>query len=108
VDEINDAAIITVIDTAVAARKAQWPRYGAVLTTSLLIGLFAGLFFAGSAAVFEHWRVRNPVEWAALAQSLNSEKAALRRMLGRGGSRHGNSRHDPASERPVVPAEPAA
>src|SRR5688572_9111259 len=108
VDEINDAAIITVIDTAVAARKAQWPRYGAVLTTSLLIGLFAGLFFAGSAAVFEHWRVRNPAEWAALAESLNSEKAALRRMLGRGGSRHGNSRHDPASERPVVPAEPAA
>lgn len=37
IDEINDAALITVIDSAVVPRKAQWPRYGALLFPVLLL-----------------------------------------------------------------------
>jgi uncharacterized protein involved in exopolysaccharide biosynthesis len=108
IDEINDAAIITVIDTAVAARKAQWPRYGAVLATGLLIGLFAGLLFAGSAAVLEHWRLRNPAEWAALRETVARETARLRGALRPGNRQRVSVKDDKAPGRPSVPAEPAA
>jgi len=78
IDEINDAAIITVIDTAVPARKAQWPRYGAITVTGIMVGLLAGLLLAGSAAVLDHWRFQNPEEWTALKETVHREKARLR------------------------------
>lgn len=84
IDEINDAALITVIDTAVVPRKAQWPRYGALGIASIAVGLMLGLVFAGSAAVLEDWRNRHPEEWAALRDATSKE---LRRagLLKRGG-----------------------
>jgi len=46
VEETADRARITVVDRAVAPRKAQWPRFGlllmSALTASALLGLFAG------------------------------------------------------------------
>lgn len=64
IDEINDAALITVIDTAVVPRKAQWPRYGIASMAGLFIGLLIGLLVAGSAAVFTDWRARHPDDWS--------------------------------------------
>ena len=60
IDEINDAALITVIDTAVVPRKAQWPRYGVASITGLSLGLLVGLLAAGCATVLQDWRMRNP------------------------------------------------
>jgi uncharacterized protein involved in exopolysaccharide biosynthesis len=67
IDEINDAALITVIDSAVVPRKAQWPRYGASLMASMFFGFLFGLLFAGSVTVIEDWARRNPEEWNELA-----------------------------------------
>lgn len=82
IDEINDAALITVIDSAVVPRKARWPRYGVMTFTALVLGTLVGLLFAGSAAVMADWRERNPDSW----NDFHSAKATMRRefasMLG--------------------------
>ncbi|HEY8165442.1 MAG TPA: hypothetical protein VIF83_07790 [Gemmatimonadaceae bacterium] len=62
-DEFNDAALITVIDSAVPPRKAEWPRYGALAITALLLGLVCGVLVAGSIVILEDWRARNPDAW---------------------------------------------
>ncbi|MDQ3082162.1 MAG: hypothetical protein M3R07_08095, partial [Gemmatimonadota bacterium] len=64
IDEINDAALITVVDTAVPPRKAQWPRYGVLLFSAAALGLLAGLTISGSASILGDWRRRNPGTWA--------------------------------------------
>jgi uncharacterized protein involved in exopolysaccharide biosynthesis len=74
IDEINDAALITVIDTAVVPRKAQWPRYGAITITALALGLLAGFLLAGSLAVMEFWRDQNPEEWRRLRTAMSDLK----------------------------------
>ncbi len=78
IDEINDAALITVIDSAVVPRKAQWPRYGVMGFTAILLGTIVGLMFAGSAAVMADWRARNPDSW----NDFHSASATMRRELG--------------------------
>jgi uncharacterized protein involved in exopolysaccharide biosynthesis len=67
IDEVNDAALITVIDSAVVPRKAQWPRYGSALLASVLIGFVFGVLLAGSAAILQDWARRNPEDWDVLA-----------------------------------------
>lgn len=74
IDEINDAALITVIDTAVVPRKAQWPRYGAITITGFALGLLAGFLLAGSLAVMEFWREHNPEEWKRLRSAVSDLK----------------------------------
>jgi uncharacterized protein involved in exopolysaccharide biosynthesis len=69
-DEFNDAAEITVVDPGVAPRKAQWPRYGLLLFSSLFIGLVLGLLVAGSATILDDWRGRNPATASALSNSI--------------------------------------
>jgi uncharacterized protein involved in exopolysaccharide biosynthesis len=59
-DEVNDAALITVVDSAVAPRKAQWPRYWILLASTLMAGGLLGFLVAGGAAILEDWRKRNP------------------------------------------------
>jgi uncharacterized protein involved in exopolysaccharide biosynthesis len=78
IDEINDAALITVIDSAVVPRKAQWPRYGVMGFTAILLGTITGLIFAGSAAVMADWRARNPDSW----NDFHSASGTMRRELG--------------------------
>ena len=81
-DEINDAALITVIDSAIAPRKAQWPRYGSLLVSSVLIGLLAGLMIAGSLVVLEDWRRRNPESWSDLEGSLGRAGSGVKAAIG--------------------------
>lgn len=81
-DEINDAALITVIDQAIPPRKAQWPRYGAVLFTSTAIGLMLGLFIAGSIAVLADWRARNPESWSDFEHSLGRARSDVKSAIG--------------------------
>lgn len=69
-DEFNDAAMITVVDPAVPARKAEWPRYWIALATSLMVGGILGLIVAGCAAILADWRRRNPQTASALHDSV--------------------------------------
>lgn len=71
-DEFNDAALITVIDSAVPPRKAQWPRYGALAVTALCLGLLAGILVAGSIVILEDWRARNPEAWREFRSTAGS------------------------------------
>lgn len=61
-EEVNNAALITVVDAAVEPRKPQWPRYGLLLISILVGGTIMGVMLAGSAAVLEDWRARNPAD----------------------------------------------
>lgn len=91
IDEINDAALITVIDSAVVPRKAQWPRYGVMLFSAGLLGIALGLLIAGSAAVLEDWRMRNPAAWSEFASTFSRTRA--RTAAEDGGVR--SRRHEP-------------
>ncbi|MEO5590370.1 MAG: GNVR domain-containing protein [Gemmatimonadaceae bacterium] len=73
-DEINDAALITVIDSAIPPRKAQWPRYGALLVSSVALGLLIGFLTAGSLAVLADWRARNPDSWSDFENSFGRRR----------------------------------
>jgi uncharacterized protein involved in exopolysaccharide biosynthesis len=81
-DEINDAALITVIDTAIPPRKAQWPRYGALLFTSAALGLMLGLLVAGSIVVLADWRMRNPESWYDFEHTLGRARSDVRSAMG--------------------------
>lgn len=71
-EEFNDAAEITVVDPAVAPRKAQWPRYGLLLFSAVLIGGILGVLIAGSATILADWRGRNPATASALSRSIST------------------------------------
>lgn len=81
-DEINDAALITVIDKAIPPRKAQWPRYGALLITATVLGLVFGFLIAGSLAVLADWRMRNPESWSDFEHSLGRARSDVRSAMG--------------------------
>jgi uncharacterized protein involved in exopolysaccharide biosynthesis len=81
IDEINDAALITTIDSAVVPRKALWPRYGVTLVSSVAMGLLIGLVWAGCVAVLADWRARNPDSWRALEESFAESRSEFRAML---------------------------
>jgi uncharacterized protein involved in exopolysaccharide biosynthesis len=71
-DEINDAAVITVVDPAHAPHKAQWPRYWLLLASSLAVGGLIGVLVAGSATILADWRRRNPDSAGALSESVDA------------------------------------
>jgi uncharacterized protein involved in exopolysaccharide biosynthesis len=77
-DEVNDAALITVVDSAVPPRKAQWPQYGLLLVSTLMAGLLLGLLVAGSAAILADWRKRNPDSAGHLGGSIGRIKREIR------------------------------
>ena len=69
-DEINDAAVITVVDPPHAPHKAQWPRYWLLLASAVAVGGLFGVMIAGSAAILDDWRQRNPDRAGALSDSV--------------------------------------
>ncbi len=105
IDEINDAALITVIDSAVVPRKAQWPRYGVMLVTGVALGLLFGLLLAGSAAVLADWRERNPDSWSDFRSATAAARSELGSMIGVRSRRQPAAA--PASHPPAPSASPA-
>lgn len=75
-DELNDAALITVVDSAVAPVRPYWPRYGLLVPGAVLFGLFAGVMIAGIAAVYADWSMREPVAASQLAAALRLRSRA--------------------------------
>jgi uncharacterized protein involved in exopolysaccharide biosynthesis len=106
IDEINDAALITVIDSAAVPRKAQWPRYGVMLISGTLIGLLMGVLVAGSAAILADWRERNPDSWSDFRAALRTARAELGSVFGIG-SKNRVPSLAPTDAYPVHPAPPS-
>ena len=77
-EEVNDAALITVVDSAVPPHKAEWPRYGVLLVSTVSLGMIVGLMLAGSATVLADWRARNP----GPASQLGGAVRSVRREIG--------------------------
>jgi uncharacterized protein involved in exopolysaccharide biosynthesis len=69
-DEFNDAALITVVDSAVPPVKPYWPHYTLLIPGALLLGLFLGVIVAGIATVYADWSRRDPAAARALAGAL--------------------------------------
>ncbi len=84
-DEVNEAALITVVDSAVPAAKAQWPRYGILLLSTVTTGLLLGIMFAGGAAVLADWRERNPESAVHLGGTIRRLPREFGRMFRRAG-----------------------
>jgi uncharacterized protein involved in exopolysaccharide biosynthesis len=78
IDEVNTAALVTVVDSAVPPRKAAWPRYGLLAMSTLLVGSIFGVMLAGIATVFADWRFRHPQSASELSGALRG----MRRDIG--------------------------
>ena len=110
IDEINDAALITVIDSAVVPRKAQWPRFGVMLITGTALGLLFGILLAGSAAILADWRERNPDSWSDFRSALATTRGELGSVIGRRKKGHQSPAPAPGlstarSEEPIASAQ---
>jgi uncharacterized protein involved in exopolysaccharide biosynthesis len=90
-DEVNDAARITVVDAGVTPRKALWPDYAILAVAVPFAGLFLGFMVAGAAAVYADWRGRNPRSSSYLSSTLRSVKGEIRNAFKRSGARRLNS-----------------
>lgn len=69
-DEFNDAALITVVDSAVPPRAPAWPRYSVLIPAALIGGAILGFVIAGIAAVYSDWSRREPVAAHRLRSAL--------------------------------------
>ena len=74
-DEFNDAALITVVDSAVAPVKPYWPRYGLLVPGAILFGLFLGVMTAGISTVYADWSRRDPAAARQLRAAILRRKA---------------------------------
>ena len=74
-DEFNDAALITVVDSAVTPVKPYWPRYGLLIPGAILFGIFVGVTIAGVATVYADWSRREPTAARRLASAIMRRKA---------------------------------
>jgi uncharacterized protein involved in exopolysaccharide biosynthesis len=90
-DEVNDAARITVVDAGVTPRKALWPDYVILAVAIPFVGLFLGLAVAGAAAVYGDWRGRNPRSWSYLSSTLQRVKGEIRNAFKRSRARRLNT-----------------
>ncbi len=76
--EINDAALLTPIDSAIAPRKPEWPRVGLTLASGTMIGILLGLIAAGMATLVAEWASREPASAAQLRDAADSAWGGLR------------------------------
>jgi uncharacterized protein involved in exopolysaccharide biosynthesis len=87
VAEINDAALITVVDSAVEPRKRQFPRIGLTLAVASVVGLVIGLMLAAIAAAAADWARQDPTSAAAVRGALSQAGTELRAIWRGLGSR---------------------
>lgn len=67
---VNDAALITIVDTAIPPRRAEWPRVPLALGSALVIGTLLGLLAAGLATVIAEWSGRDADGASALRHAV--------------------------------------
>lgn len=69
-DEFNDAALITIVDSAVTPQRPEWPRYSVLLPAAVMGGLILGVMVAGVAVVYADWSRREPLAARRLRSAL--------------------------------------
>jgi uncharacterized protein involved in exopolysaccharide biosynthesis len=83
VAEVNDAALITVIDPPVQPEKKQFPRIGLTLGVATVLGVLTGLLAAVIGAAAADWGRADPAARRAVSAALSRARDDVRR-LGRG------------------------
>lgn len=89
VSEINDAALITIVDSAVEPRKRQFPRIGLTLAVATVVGLVVGLLLAAIAAAGADWARQDPAAASAVRGALAQAGADVRAIWRGLGARRG-------------------
>jgi uncharacterized protein involved in exopolysaccharide biosynthesis len=79
--EINDAALITVVDSAVPPRRRQFPRVPITLGASMAAGLMLGVLLAAIAAAWSDWTRADPEGSAAVRSALTQFRREMRRVV---------------------------
>ena len=64
IEEVNDAPVVTVVDTAVPPQRPRWPRPVPVAFLAIVTGLVFGTLAAGTATLLRDWARRNPADAA--------------------------------------------
>ena len=90
-DEVNDAARITVVDAGVPPRRPLWPDWAILAVAVPLSGLFLGFMVAGAAAVYGDWRERNPRSASRLSGTAARVSREIRNAFRRRAARPLNS-----------------
>ena len=90
-DEVNDAARITVVDAGVVPRKALWPDFTVLAIAVPLAGLFLGFVVAGAAAVYGDWRSRNPSSSSYLSTTASRVRGEIANVFRRRSKRRLNA-----------------
>ena len=90
-DEVNDAARITVVDAGVVPRKALWPDFSILAVAVPFLGLFLGFVVAGAAAVYSDWRARNPASAGHLSTTVRRVKSEIANVFRRRSARRLNA-----------------
>lgn len=70
IDEVNDAPVVTLVDTAVAPARPRWPRPLPLAALALAAGVVTMVLTAGSATLLAEWGVRNPEDAVELRRLL--------------------------------------
>ncbi|MGI9090887.1 MAG: GNVR domain-containing protein [Gemmatimonadaceae bacterium] len=73
-DEFNDAALITVVDSAVTPQRPEWPRYSILVPAAIMGGMILGILVAGVATVYADWTRREPVAARRLRTALRRSR----------------------------------
>jgi len=82
-DEVNTTPVITVVDRAVPARKALWPRRAAIVLTAGILGIGLGLLWAAARVLAGDWARHHPADAAALVDAARRVAREADRMLRR-------------------------
>ena len=90
-DEVNDAARITVVDAGVVPRKALWPDFSILAVAVPFLGLFLGFVVAGAAAVYSDWRARNAASAGYLSTTVRRVKSEIANVFRRRSARRLNA-----------------
>jgi capsule polysaccharide export protein KpsE/RkpR len=80
VAEVNDAALITVIDSPVQPEKKQFPRIGLTLGVATVLGTVVGGLVAILGAAAADWERADPLARRAVAAALAQARADVRRL----------------------------
>ncbi len=80
IDEVNDQPVVTVVDSAVAPVRREWPHPVSVVAVGLLIGLILGILIAGTLTLVAHWAQREPESAQDLASAWTRVRSQARAL----------------------------
>lgn len=70
IDEVNDAPMVTPVDSAVPPVRPRWPRPAPLAALALASALIAGVLTSGVATLLAEWAARHPDDAADLRRAL--------------------------------------